>query len=666
MTAWLLSLKMGTQLRLLRWLEGLLPPGDLLRERTYRRLWTSILISSFGGQVTMLALPLTAAVLLHASPTQMGLLTAMEIAPFVLFSLPSGVWLDRVRKLPVYVIGETALALVVASVPLAWWMGWLSIGWLYVVGFVIGTIATTAGSAAQIVLTQVVARERLVEAHAKNALAISGSEVAGPGLAGLLIKSVGAPLALLVDAALLLVSAGILRGIVVDETRRPGHDANFWRDLRTGVRFVMSQRLLVALACAVGVWQMCHHAAIVVQILFATRTLGLSEQAVGLSYMGMGVGTIGASVYGHRISRRIGPGTLPRAGIRHLRRRLGDALRGACQCLGRGRLRLDAADVLGRCGAGVHQLPRAAPGGHAGAAAGPHDQHHALADPDPSRPRCALLGGWLGEHLGLRAALAFAGGSALLLALVAWRVPTIRGVRELPRAESADDWLGAEADVRGSARGRYGLTTPQAERHELEKPDGPCADRRPLAHRHRATDPALPAARRRAARFTRPSTNPWPSCNPGCPGPSSPKTPDESEAYCRRMQARFLLREDLVMFAFERAADGTPGRFVAGTGLHRIDWDVRRFEIGYWRRSGSGGRGYVTEATVALARWAFDRLGARRVELRMDHDNTASWRVAERAGFTLEALLRGDSLTPGGAVRSTRVYARVRGVEEPV
>src|SRR5882762_11799612 len=97
-----------------------LAPDDLLRDAIYRRLWTSILISSFGGQVTMLALPLTAAVLLHASPTQMGLLTAMEIVPFVLFSLPTGVWLDRVRKLPVYITGETVLSLIVASVPFAW------------------------------------------------------------------------------------------------------------------------------------------------------------------------------------------------------------------------------------------------------------------------------------------------------------------------------------------------------------------------------------------------------------------------------------------------------------------------------------------------------------------------------------------------------------------
>ncbi|MFY9509824.1 MAG: MFS transporter, partial [Rubrivivax sp.] len=269
-----------------------LPPGDLLRDATYRRLWTSILISSFGGQVTMLALPLTAAVLLHATPTQMGWLTAVEILPFVLFSLPSGVWLDRVRKLPVYIVGETVIAITVATVPLAWWLGWLSMGWLYFVGFFIGTVATTAGSAAQIVLTQVVPRDRLVEAHAKNALATSGAEVAGPGFAGFLIKLFGAPLALLVDAVLLLLSAAILRGIHITEVRRPRADAHFGRDLKAGLRFVFEHRLLVALAMAVGTWQMCHNAAVVVQILFATRTLGLSEQAVGLCYVGMGAGTV--------------------------------------------------------------------------------------------------------------------------------------------------------------------------------------------------------------------------------------------------------------------------------------------------------------------------------------------------------------------------------------
>src|SRR6202167_2229625 len=116
-----------------RWLNSFtLAPTDLLRDATYRRVWTSILISSLGGQVTLPALPLTAAVLMHASPTQMGLLTAMEIVPFVLFSLPTGVWLDRIRKLPVYIIGELSIAVGVATVPIAWWLGWLSMSWLYI------------------------------------------------------------------------------------------------------------------------------------------------------------------------------------------------------------------------------------------------------------------------------------------------------------------------------------------------------------------------------------------------------------------------------------------------------------------------------------------------------------------------------------------------------
>lgn len=449
MTEWLLSLKESWLIRLLRALDALLPRDDLLRQATYRRLWSSILISSFGGQVTMLALPLTAAVLLHATPTQMGLLTAMEIVPFVLFSLPSGVWLDRVRKLPIYVWGETALAFVVASVPLAWWLGWLTMPWMYVVAFVIGTIFTTAGSAAQIVLTQVVARERLVEAHAKNALATSGAEVAGPGFAGLLIKLVGAPLALLVDATLLLVSAGILRGILVNEQRLVRHDAHFWRDLKAGVRFVARQRLLVALAVAVGVWQMCHHAAIVVQILFATRTLGLSEQQVGLSYMGMGLGTIVASVYGNRISRRIGPGPCLT---------LGFAICG----VGWAMLALAPADRWGVAAFALMLLLFSA------GAVLVFINFLALRQavtPEPLLGRMtstmrwlilipagpgALLGGWLGEHLGLRAALGFAGGAGLLLAFVAWQVPTIRRVRALPQPESEDRWLGAEAEVRDS------------------------------------------------------------------------------------------------------------------------------------------------------------------------------------------------------------------------
>ena len=424
-----------------------LPPGDLLHDATYRRLWTSILISSFGGQVTMLALPLTAAVLLHASPTQMGLLTMMETLPFVLFSLPAGVWLDRIRKLPVYILGETSLAFVVASVPLAWWLGWLSMPWMYVVGFVIGTVYTTAGTAAQIVLTQVVARERLVEAHAKNALATSGAEVAGPGLAGALIKLVGAPLALLVDAVLLLLSAGILRGIRIHEQRQPRADAHFWRDLRTGVRFVAGQRLLVTLGVTVGLWQMCYHSALVVQILFATRTLGLSEQAVGLSYMGMGGGTVLASVFGNRFSKRFGPGPCLALGI--LICGVGWLALAVAPANSWGVAAFAAMLLCFSAGAvlifinflGMRQAATPEP------LLGRMTSTMRWLILIPAGPG-ALIGGWLGEHVGLRASLAFAGGAALLLGLAAGRHPVIRNVRELPKLENVEDWMGAEADVR--------------------------------------------------------------------------------------------------------------------------------------------------------------------------------------------------------------------------
>jgi len=423
-----------------------LDANDLLRDATYRRLWLSILVSSLGGQVTMLALPLTAAVLLHATPTQMGLLTAMEIAPFVLFSLPSGVWLDRVRKLPIYVGGEVALALTVASVPLAWALGVLTMPWMYFVAFALGTVFTVAGSAAQIVLTQVVARERLVEAHAKNALAGSGAEVVGPGLAGLLIRVVGAPVALLVDAAMLLWSAWILRGVRVSERREPRADAHFWRDLRAGLHFVAGTRLLVALAAVVGCWQLFHQAAMVVNILFATRELGLSEQQIGGCFVALGAGTVLASVFGNRLSRRIGPGPSMPVAI------------GAC---GVGWLLLALAPV-NAWGVAAFAFMLFAFGVGAVLIFINFLSMRQAVTPEPLLGRMtstmrwlillpagpgALIGGWLGEHVGLRASLAFAGVGALVLAGVAAWLGTIRQVRVLPKPEGAVSEFGSEATL---------------------------------------------------------------------------------------------------------------------------------------------------------------------------------------------------------------------------
>jgi MFS family permease len=395
----------------------------------------------------MLALPLTAAVLLNATPTQMGLLTAIEIVPFMLLSLPSGVWLDRVRKLPVYVTGELSMAVAALSVPLAWWAGWLTMGWLYVVGFVLGAVHTVAGSAAQIVLTQVVPRERLVEAHAKNALATSGAEVAGPGFAGLLIKLFGAPLALMVNAGLLIGSAAILKGVKVHERREWRHDAHFWRDLMAGLRFVARTRLLVTLAVLMALWQMAHHAAVVVTILFASRTLGLSEQQIGLCFMGMGIGTITGSVYGRRVSQRIGPGPCLVVG---------------CAITGVGWLVMAAAPV-NAWGVAVFALTMMS---FTFGAVFIFINFLALRQavtPEPLLGRMtstmrwltlllagpgALIGGWLGERFGLRSTLLFAGLSCVVLVIVALRLPLIRTLKVLPHPEPDSAFLGAEADVR--------------------------------------------------------------------------------------------------------------------------------------------------------------------------------------------------------------------------
>ena len=397
----------------------------------YRRLWLSILISSFGGQITMLALPLTAAVLLQATPTQMGLLTAMELAPFVLFSLPSGVWLDRVRKLPVYITGEALIAVMLATVPTAWALGVLGMTYLYVVAFLIGCVFVTAGTAAQIVLTQVVSRSRLVEAHAKNALASSAAEVAGPGVAGALIKVVGAPFALLADAVLLLASVLILRGLNIQETVQERALVPFWQALQEGLQFVARQRLLVTLAFLVGAWQLFHHAAMVVQILFATRELGLNERQVGLCYIGLGVGTVLASALGHRLSRAIGTGPclllgFGVCGVGWLQLALAPAsgwgvasFVAMLVCFGTGavlifinflalRQAVTPEPLLGRMTSTMRWLILlpAAPG--------------------------ALAGGLLGEHFGLRWALAAGGVGARALAAAGWKFTLLRGQRGLP------------------------------------------------------------------------------------------------------------------------------------------------------------------------------------------------------------------------------------------
>jgi len=146
---------------------------------------------------------------------------------------------------------------------------------------------------------------------------------------------------------------------------------------------------------------------------------------------------------------------------------------------------------------------------------------------------------------------------------------------------------------------------------------------------------------------------------PWMPWAQEAPTAESSELVVRRMQADFVARRDLCFQIHARRPDGSPGRLLGGTGLHRIDWALRKFEIGYWIRPEAAGQGLVTEAVRLLAVLAFGPLDARRVEIRCDPRNHRSRAVAERCGFELEGVLRNDSVGVDGRPRHTCVYARI-------
>ena len=135
------------------------------------------------------------------------------------------------------------------------------------------------------------------------------------------------------------------------------------------------------------------------------------------------------------------------------------------------------------------------------------------------------------------------------------------------------------------------------------------------------------------------------------------QTVDETEEMVRRWAALWILREDLRLSLFRKS----DGLLVGGSGLHRIDWNVMRFEIGYWVRSSLEGQGYIGEAVAGVTAFAFDVIGAERIEIRCDSLNKRSVIVARRAGYILEGTLRNNYDTPDkSALRDTMVFSMLR------
>ncbi|MBL8512711.1 MAG: MFS transporter, partial [Betaproteobacteria bacterium] len=212
-----------------RWWHAYLPP--VWQNRDFRLLWISLTITHFGGQVTFLALPLTAALMLNATPLQMGILTAVEALPYTLFGLFTGVLIDRSRKLKLIILADIGRGLALLVVPLAAWFGFLSMPVLYIVGFLVGIGGIIGWAAYNVFMAERVGHKHLVDANAGIALSDSTSQLIGPGLAGAIIHWLTAPIAILADALSFLFSAWILRNIPPRDSDAPkiASDNTDWR-----------------------------------------------------------------------------------------------------------------------------------------------------------------------------------------------------------------------------------------------------------------------------------------------------------------------------------------------------------------------------------------------------------------------------------------------------
>ena len=281
----------------------------LWRLPDFRRLWLSLTITSFGAQITNLALPLTAALMLHATPLQMGILVALEALPFALISLHAGVLLDRVRKLPIVIASDVSRGVALLAIPLCAWRGVLTVEVLYAVGFFCGMQNVVGGAAYQVLIAQMAGRDRLVEANAKITLGETSSALVGPGIAGGLIQLLTAPFAIAIDGVTFLASALMLRRLRVPNDVVP-HVArrSMGAEIREGLALVWNNPTLRSLALVAAAWQVLHHMQVAVLILFATRELGLSAGAIGLAYMAGGLGCVLAASSAERLSQRFGVG----------------------------------------------------------------------------------------------------------------------------------------------------------------------------------------------------------------------------------------------------------------------------------------------------------------------------------------------------------------------
>jgi MFS family permease len=285
---------------------------SLFRHRDFLLLWSAESVSQIGSQISLLALPLVAINLLDATTFQVGALTAVEMAPFVLVGLPAGAIVDRLPRRPVMVWSDIGRAVALASVPIAYGLDALTYGQLLVVVFVTGTLTVFFDVAYQSFLPSLVTRDQITDGNAKLEISRSGAQLAGPALGGGLVQWLGAATAVAADAASFVASAIFLRGI---KAREPKPDVTvdeelsrlraLAREVREGLAYVLRHRVLHLIAGSTATANFFSSMMLSVFLLYAVRELGYSAGAVGLVFALGNAGTLLAAFVAGRLTRRI-------------------------------------------------------------------------------------------------------------------------------------------------------------------------------------------------------------------------------------------------------------------------------------------------------------------------------------------------------------------------
>ena len=286
------------------------PAGGLWRHPDFSKLWSAQTVSQFGTQFTLLALPLAAIDVLHASAFEVAALTTVEFLPFLLVSLPAGVWVDRLPRRPILVAGDVTRAALLASIPIAYAFDSLTIWQLYGVAFLVGIATVFFDVAYQSYLPSLVEREQLIDGNAKLEISRSAAQLGGPGLAGLVVQALRAPVAIAFDAASFVGSALFIFSIRKEE-RPPVRDATSPRmrdELREGLAYVLGHPFLKSIAACTALFNFFGNLGFAILLVFARRNLHLSPAAIGLALTLSNIGPLIAAFNAHRISARIGVG----------------------------------------------------------------------------------------------------------------------------------------------------------------------------------------------------------------------------------------------------------------------------------------------------------------------------------------------------------------------